>query len=59
MWHLFLKLDTNVLVLLLSCAPGAPTTLYILVTASLRWSVKGLVNGAVPDLQFLGHARME
>ena len=33
--HLFLKLDTNALVLLLSCAPGTPT-LSILVRDSLR-----------------------
>ena len=33
--HLFLKLDTNVLVLLLSCALGPPTPLSILVRDSL------------------------
>ena len=45
-------LDTNVLVLLLSCAPGPPT-LSILVRASLRSSVKGAVHSVVQDLQFL------
>ena len=54
MRHLFLKLDTNVLVLLLSCAPGPPT-LSILVSASLRSFVKGVVHSVVRDLQFLGH----
>ena len=42
--HLFFKLDTNVLVLLLSCAPGPTTPLSILVRASLRCSVKGVVH---------------
>ena len=55
MRHLFLKLDTNVLVLLLSCAPGTPTPLSILVRASLRCSVKGVVQSVVRDLQFLGN----
>ena len=55
MRHLFLKLDTNVLVLLLSCAPGLPTPLSILVRASLRCSAKGVVHIIVRDLQFLGN----
>ena len=46
---------SNVLVLLLSCAPGPPTLLSILVGASLRCSVKGVVHSIVPDLQFLGN----
>ena len=50
--HLFLKLDTNVL--LLSCAPGPPT-LSILVRSSLRCSVKGVVHSVVRDLQYLGN----
>ena len=54
MRHLFLKLDTNVLVLLLSCAPGPPTPLSILVRASLHCPVKGVVHSVVRDLQFLG-----
>ena len=54
MRHLFLKLDTNVLVLLLSCAPGPPTPLSILFRASLRCSVKGVEHSIVRDLQFLG-----
>ena len=45
---------TNVLVLLLSCAPGPPT-LSILVRVSLRCSVKGIVHSVVRDLQFLGN----
>ena len=48
-----LKLD--VLVLLLRCAPGPPTPLSILVRASLRCSVKGVVHSVVRDLQFLGN----
>ena len=55
MRHLFLKLDTNVLVLLLSCALGPPTPLSILVRANLRCSVKGVVHSVVRDLQFLGN----
>ena len=55
MRRLFIKLDTNVLVLLLSCAPGPPTPLSILVRASLRCSVNGVVHSVVPDLQFLGN----
>ena len=45
----------NVLVLLLSCAPGPPTPLSILVRDSLRCSVKGVVHSFLPDLQFLGN----
>ena len=55
MRRMFLKLDTNVLVLLLSCAPGPPTPLSILVRVSLRCSVKGVVHSVVRDLQFLGN----
>ena len=55
MRRLFLKLDTNVLVLLLSCAPGPPTPLSILVSDSLFCSVKGVVHSVVRDLQFLGN----
>ena len=51
--RLFLKLDTNVLVLLLSSAPGPPTPHSILVRASLHCSVKGVVHSVVRDLQFL------
>ena len=54
MRHLFLKLDTNVLVLLLSCALGPPTPLSILVRARLRCSVK-VVHSVVRDLTFLGY----
>jgi hypothetical protein len=46
---------SNVLVLLLSCAPGPPTPLSILVRASLRCSVKGVVQSIVRDLQFLAN----
>ena len=42
---------SNVLVLLLSCAPGPPTPLYILVRARL----KGVVHSVVRDLRFLGN----
>ena len=55
MRRLFLKLDTNVLVLLLSCAPGPPTPLSILFKASLHCSLKGVVPSVVRDLQFLGN----
>ena len=55
MRRLFLKLDSNVLVLLLSCAPGPPTSLSILVRACLRCSVKGVVHSVVRDLQILGN----
>ena len=44
---------SNVLVLLLSCAPGPPTPISILVRASLHCSVKGVVHSGVQDLQFL------
>ena len=50
---LFLKLYTNVLILLLSCAQGPPTPLSSLV--GLRCSVKGVVPRVVPALQFLGN----
>ena len=46
---------SNILVLLLSCAPGPPTPLYILVRDSLRCSVKGVVHSVLRDLQFLGN----
>ena len=46
---------SNVFVLLLSCAPGPPTPLSILVRASLRCSVKGVVHSVVRDFQFLGN----
>ena len=55
MRHLFLKLDTDVLVLLLGCAPRPPTPLSILVRDSMRSSVKGVVYSVTPDLQFLGN----
>ena len=55
MWRLFLKLDTNVLVHLFSCAPWPPTPLYILGRDSLRCSVKGVVHSVVRELQFLGN----
>ena len=45
----------NVLVLLLSYAPGPPTPLSILVRDSLHCSVKGVVHSIVRDLQFLGN----
>ena len=46
---------SNVLVLLLSCAPGPPTPLSILDRARLHCSVKGVVHSVVRGLQFLGH----
>ena len=46
---------SNVLVLLLSCALGPPTPLYILVRDSLLCPVKGVVYSVVPNLQFLGN----
>ena len=46
---------SNVLVLLLSCAPGPPTPLSILVRNSLRCSVKGVVHSVESDLEFLGN----
>ena len=50
---------SNVLVLLLSCAPGPPTPLSILVKARLCCSEKGVVHSFARDLQFLGISRME
>ena len=47
--------QSNVLVLLLSCAPVPHTPLSILVSASLRCSVKGVVNSVVRDIPFLGN----
>ena len=47
--------DSNVLVLLLSCAPGPPTSLSILVRAHLCCSLKGVVHTVVGNLQFLGN----
>ena len=52
---LFLKLDSNVLVLLLSRAPGPPTSLSILVRARFCCSLKGVVHTVVGNLQFLGN----
>ena len=55
MRHLFLKLDT--LMYLSSCSvvhQGLPL-LSILVRASLRSSVKGVVHSVVRDIQFLGN----
>ena len=46
---------SNVLVLLLSCAPGPPTPLSILVRAKLPCSMKRVVHSVVRDLQFLGN----
>ena len=46
---------SNVLALLPSCAPGPLTPLTILIRASLRCSVKGVVHSVVQDLQFLGY----
>ena len=45
----------NVLVLLLSCAPGPPTSLSILVRACWCCSLKGVVHTVVRNLQFLGN----
>ena len=53
MRRLFLKPDTNVLVHLLSCAPGPSTPLSVLVKASLCCSVKGVVHSVVRDILFL------
>ena len=50
------QLDTNVLVLLLSSAPGPPTPLSNLVRDSLPESVKRVVHSVVRDLQFLGNS---
>ena len=47
----FLKLDT--LMYLSSCSAPGPPTLSIMVRASLRCSVKGVVHSVVRDLQFL------
>ena len=44
---------SNVLVLLLSCAPWPPIPLYILVRASLRCSLKGELHRVLRDLTFL------
>jgi hypothetical protein len=46
---------SNVFVFLLSRALGPPTPLSILVRASLRCSVKGVVLSVVRDLRFLGN----
>ena len=46
---------SNILVILLSCAPGPPTPLSILVRDSLRCSVKGVLQCVVRNLQFLGN----
>ena len=46
---------SNVLVLLLSCAPGPPTPLSILARDSLHCSVKGVVHSVVRDLQCLSN----
>ena len=53
MRRLFLKLDT--LMYLTSCSVVPLTPLSILVRASLRCSLKGVVHSAVRDLQFLGN----
>ena len=55
MRHLFLKLEANVLVLLLSCAPGPHTSLSILVRAHMCCSLKGVVHTVVGNRQFLGN----
>ena len=47
---------SNVLVLLLSCAPGPPTPLSFLVKGSLLCSVKAVVHSVARDLQFHGIA---
>ena len=47
--------DSNVLVLLLSCAPGPPTSISILVRARLCCSLKGVVHTVVGNLQFLNN----
>ena len=47
--------DSNVLVLLLSCALGPPTSHSILVRARLCCSLKGVVHTVVGNLQFLGN----
>ena len=55
MRRLLLKLATDVLVLLLRCAPGPPPPLSILVRDSLHCSVKCVVHSIVRDLKFLGN----
>ena len=47
--------DFNVLVLLLSCTPGPPISLSILVKAHLCCSLKGVVHTIERNLQFLGN----
>lgn len=47
--------DFNVLVLLLSCAPGPPASLSILVRTSLCRSLVGVVHTALRDFKFLGN----
>ena len=47
--------DSNVLFLLLICAPGPPTSPSILVTACLCCSLEGIVHTVVGNLQFLGN----
>ena len=47
--------DSNVLVFLLSCASGPPTSLSILVRARLCCSLKGVEHTVVGNLQFLGN----
>ena len=47
--------DSNVLVLLLSCAPGPPTSLSILVRAHLCCSLKGVVHTTVGNLGNFSH----
>ena len=47
--------QSNVLVLFLSCAQGPRTPLSILVKASLRCSLKGVVHSAERDLQLVGN----
>ena len=46
---------SNVPVLLLSCAPGPPMPLSILVRANLRCYVKGVVHSIIRDDQLLGN----
>lgn len=46
--------NSNVFVLMLSCAPGPPTSLSILVRANSSCSVKGVVHRVRCELQFLG-----
>ena len=51
--------DCNVLVLLLSVAPGPPTSLSILIRARLCCSLKRVVHTVVGNLQFLGNLSHE